>query len=219
MELVDKVFSRLSKIYKARVWWTGMSPTDLLVATILSQNTTDKNSTRAYKSLKDNFTSWEQLLKADEKRIAKVIHHGGLPNIKAKRIKTTLKEIKRRKGTTDISFLKDIEKEEAQEFLESLHGIGPKTAAVVLALSFNKEIIPVDTHVHRVANRVGITREKTPAKTQEKLETVVPNETKRDMHHMLIEHGRQVCKAQNPKCSVCILNDLCEFYTLISHQR
>jgi endonuclease-3 len=216
MDLANQVFTRLSRIYKAKVWWTGMSPTDVLVATILSQNTTDKNSIRAYNSLKDSFKSWESLLKTDEKKIAKIIRHGGLPNIKAKRIKTTLKEIKKHRGSTDISFLKDMGKVEAQEFLESLHGIGPKTAAVVLALSFGKDMIPVDTHIHRVSNRIGITHDKTATKTQEKLEEIVPNKIKRDMHHMLIEHGRQICKAQNPKCDGCVLNDICEYFT--SHQ-
>ncbi len=218
MATVGEVFKRLSGVYKSKVWWDGMSPTDILVATILSQNTTDKNSIRAYKALKRRYSSWDELISAPEEEISGVIHSGGLPNVKAKRIKQTLSGIKKQTGSTDISFLHEMDKKEAEKVLTSLHGVGPKTAAVVLSLSFGKETIPVDTHVHRVANRLGLVSEKTPAKTQAVLEEIVPDSIKLDLHHLLIEHGREICKSQKPECGQCVLNRLCNYH-ITSHQR
>jgi endonuclease-3 len=209
---VEQVSRRLSKTYETRAWWKGMSPTDVLVATILSQNTTDENSIRAYHALKTRYSSWQRLLRAPEEEIARVIHSGGLPNIKARRIKRTLTKIKEGRNTTDISFLRDMSKDGAQEFLTSLHGVGAKTAAVVLALAFGKETIPVDTHIHRVANRLGLVHASSPARTQAMLEKSVPDHMKLGLHHLLISHGREVCKAQRPRCGECALSDVCDYF-------
>ncbi|MHA1531938.1 MAG: endonuclease III domain-containing protein, partial [Candidatus Heimdallarchaeota archaeon] len=125
------------------------------VRKILSQNSTDKNSLRAYANLIETFKTWDELLEADETEIAEPIRSGGLANIKAKKIKKSLMEIKKREGKIDLEFLADYKQEEAEDYLMSLDGVGPKTAACVLIFSFNFPIMPVDTHVHRLSNRIG----------------------------------------------------------------
>lgn len=208
---VKRINQILSEQYELRDWTTDLKPIDVLVGTILSQNTTDKNSMRAYQFLVGKYNTWNKVMNADVNEVAETIRSGGLPMIKAKRIQATLREIKKRTGNLNLDLLHDMNKNDASEFLTSLHGVGPKTAAVVLAFCFNKAIIAVDTHVHRVVNRLGITDEKTPEKTQIKLDEIVPDNLKNDFHLLIIEHGRLICKAQNPKCGECVLNKICDF--------
>jgi endonuclease-3 len=163
---VKRIFQLLEKRYKFDDWTTNLKPVDILVATILSQNTTDKNSSRAYAALRHRYRTWNKVMNAPLAEVAETIKHGGLPHIKAKRIQEALAGIKSRSGKLDLDFLNSMDKSEAMEFLTSLHGVGPKTAAVVLGFAFGKATIPVDTHIHRVANRLGIASAKTPAKTQ-----------------------------------------------------
>ena len=209
----ERIVKLLDKEYETRDWTTDLEPVDILVGTILSQNTTDKNSISAYHALKRKYRTWSRVMNAPVKEVAETIRHGGLPNIKAKRIQATLREIKQRTGKLNLDFLGEMSTAQAKEFLTSLHGVGPKTASVLLGFAFGKATIPVDTHVHRVANRLGIVSEKTPAKTQEVLENTVPDKLKGKLHLLLIEHGREVCKSQNPRCGECVLNRICDYYT------
>lgn len=208
-----EINDRLNEHYGEKEWERWRKPVGELIRTILSQNTTDTNSLRNYADLKDTYSTWEELLAADVEEIAEVIKSGGLANSKAKKIKRSLTEIKKREGTLSLEFLKDLELEKADEYLRSLYGVGPKTAACVLLFSFNLPIMPVDTHVHRVSNRLGLVSTKFPSETQKALMTIVPAEAIYSFHLNLIEHGRKVCKATNPTCSSCFLNDLCEYYS------
>ncbi len=182
---------------------------DVLIETILSQNTTDKNSSRAFKRLKARFPDWERVASARVASIEAAIRIGGLPNIKAKRIKKVLREIRKREGKLSLGSLKQKQAGEAFTYLTSLDGVGPKTAACVLAFALGKDTIPADTHVHRVSNRLGFVKTKTPAKTQQLLEEKVQNRHKHAFHINLIAHGRTTCKAIKPRCSRCFLKKLC----------
>ena len=130
------------------------NPVDELISTVLSQNTTDKNSRKAFGILKKKFRSWGGLLKMPANRVAALIRSSGLANIKAKRIKGVLKEIKRREGAIDLSCLKAMDAGHAMEYLTSLEGVGPKTASCVLLFSLGKPVMPVDTHIYRVSWRM-----------------------------------------------------------------
>jgi len=185
-------------------------PLDVLIETILSQNTTDKNSSRAYARLKAKFPSWGKVASASVKSIEQAIRVGGLPNIKAKRIKDVLNEIGRREGKLSLGSLKKKNTDDAFAYLTSFDGVGPKTAAIVLSFAFGRDTVPADTHVHRVSNRLGIVHTKSPAKTQAELEKIVRDGDKHSFHINLIEHGRQVCKAQKPQCSLCFLSPVCQ---------
>lgn len=182
-----------------------------LVKTILSQNTSDRNSFRAYNNLKKRFKNWDALRRAKVAAIKREIRIAGLANIKAPRIKGALGRIKIKRGSLNLEFLRGLDVQSGYEFLRSIKGVGPKTAAVVLLFSFGKPIMPVDTHVHRVAKRLGILDGKaTHEQAQDYFSAVVPTNLIYEFHLNLISHGRQICIARNPRCEVCNLKRLCK---------
>ncbi|MBI3952014.1 MAG: endonuclease III [Acidobacteria bacterium] len=187
-------------------------PLDSLIETILSQSTTDINSDRAFTSLKRRFPTWEQALRARTQVMAKAIQSGGLANIKSLRIKTILQEIYQRRGSLDLSFLRQAPINEAKEFLRSLDGVGPKTAACVLLFSCRRPVFPADTHILRVTRRIGlIPRKCSDERAHEILESLIPPKKYYSTHINLIRLGRQICRPQNPKCSECPVLEYCEY--------
>ncbi len=185
-------------------------PLEELILTVLSQHTSDLNAGRAFEALRDAFPSWEDVVRAKPERVADVIRSGGLANTKAPRIQQILREIRERQGRYDLSFLRRRTDEEAREYLTSLPGVGPKTAAVVMSFSLGRAAMPVDTHVHRVSGRLGLIPPKTSAdKAHRLLEDLVPPELRTSLHVGLIRLGREICKAGRPRCEECPLVDLC----------
>jgi len=185
-------------------------PLEELVLTVLSQNTSDANSFRAYGSLRARFPTWEALGAAWPSEVAAAIRSGGLSNVKAPRILAILRAIEEREGNFDLSFLRRMSDSEARDYLTSLPGVGPKTAAVVLAFSLDRAAFPVDTHVHRVAGRLGLIPPKaSAAKAHDILEAITPPDIRVAMHVGLIRLGREICKPGRPRCEVCPLADLC----------
>ena len=185
-------------------------PVDELVRTILSQNTSDKNSVPAFWALKRRFGSWEKMLKAPIPSIAAVIKHAGLANIKSSRIVGVLRQIKEREGRISLSRLKGMDVEDGLSYLKSLEGVGPKTAACVLLFSFGKPAMPVDTHIFRVAKRMGlIPKDVTVEEAHDILTRVVPKDLIYEFHLGIISHGRETCRAPGPKCGSCLLYGVC----------
>ena len=188
-------------------------PVDLLILTILSQNTSDVNSLRAFGLLKSAYPEKEDLLKASEEEIADKIRLGGLAEIKAHRIKEAMMRINRDAGALDLGFLVNMDKEEATNYLLSLPGVGPKTASVVLLFAFRMPTMPVDTHVYRVSQRLGLVpKGSNIQKTQQLLEEITPPEKYLSLHLNLIRHGRSICKARAPRHENCGLRHLCDCY-------
>ena len=178
--------------------------------TILSQHTSDLNSSRAFASLKNRFPTWEQVDRTPSPEIAEAIRSGGLAETKSRTIKRVLADVRDREGSFDLSRLNDLPDEEVNDYLCSLSGVGPKTAACVLLFSMNRPAFPVDTHVHRVAKRLGLVPDKATAEqTHTVLGPRIPPELHYEFHVQLIQHGRSICKAQMPLCSECVLFDLC----------
>lgn len=189
---------------------TKRPPLDELVRTILSQNTSDTNSDRAFAALREHFTDWNTVADAPVTEIEDAIRSGGLAQQKAPRIRSALRDIREHRGEIDLDFLSELPDDEALAFLESMDGVGPKTAACVLAFSLQRPIIPVDTHVHRVSKRLGLIGARTSAaKAHAELEAVVAPPDRVPLHVALIRHGREVCKARNPRCDDCVLGDVC----------
>ena len=151
-----EITSRLATLYGDPVWRPHGDPMSELILTILSQNTSDTNSGRAFMRLKQRFPKWDDLLPADPDDIVPAIQAGGLARIKAPRIKAILEEVHERLASFDLMFLKDLPMDEAKAWLRSLPGVGPKTAACVLMFALGRPALPVDTHVHRVAQRLGL---------------------------------------------------------------
>ncbi|MBN1330576.1 MAG: endonuclease III [Candidatus Heimdallarchaeota archaeon] len=212
MNTIGEIIHRLNEHYGVKIWERWREPVGELIRTILSQNTTDTNSLRAYANLTERFKNWEEVLNAEDTEIINEIRLGGLANTKAKKIKKSLAEIKKREGKIDLEFLSALTLSEAEKYLLSLDGVGPKTAACVLIFSFNKSIMPVDTHIHRISNRIGLVSTKSREETQEQIKGIIPEKDIYSFHINLIEHGRKVCKATKPLCNQCFLPDLCSYY-------
>ena len=185
---------------------------DEMIATVLSQHTSDHNSERAFAQLKAKFPTWELAMEATGEQIADAIRSGGMASQKAERILRILAAIQQREGHLDLSGLDDRDDDAIQEYLTSLPGVGPKTAACVLVFSMGRPAFPIDTHVHRIVTRLGWIPPKTTADaTYRILNPLIPPQLRYDLHLAFITHGRTVCKAQNPRCGECVLNDLCAY--------
>lgn len=188
-------------------------PVDLLVMTILSQNTSDTNSLRAFALMKSAFAGYEAILAASDEDVADSIRAGGLAEIKAQRIKEALFKIKHDAGAISLSFLADMEKDEAMAYLLSLPGVGPKTASVVLLFAFGMPFLPVDTHVYRLSCRLGLLSEDVRLeKAQSILEKLIPKDKYLSLHLNLITHGRLICRARGPRHEECVLRNCCGYY-------
>jgi endonuclease III len=185
---------------------------DEVVATVLSQHTSDVNSERAFAQLKKKFPSWEQVADAPASLVADAIRCGGIADQKARRIQQILAAVEEREGRIDLSRLNELPDAAVESYLESLPGVGPKTAACVLLFSLGRAAFPVDTHVHRVAARLGwIPVKATAEQAHRLLAPRVPPDIRYDLHVAMITHGRTVCRAQRPRCDVCVLRDLCPY--------
>lgn len=187
-------------------------PLDGLILTVLSQHTNDKNRDKAFMNLKSIYPSWEQVAAAQEEDIAAAIRSAGLGNTKARKIKQILPLIKESFGDYSIVSLKSWSVNGAREFLVRLPGVGVKTAACVLIFDLEMPAFPVDTHVARIARRLGWVPEKTSAEDiQEYLEAVLPPERFRGAHLNFIEHGRRICDARKPQCGECPVKINCRY--------
>jgi endonuclease-3 len=207
---VRDIHRRLKRAYGPLEAPRHLDPLEELIVTILSQNTSDVNRDRAYTSMRRRYTTWEDLAAARPRDLVSAIRAGGLAKTKAPRILAVLREIRRREGGFDLSWMEDAPDQEVVDYLISLPGVGPKTAACVLAFSLGRPAIPVDTHVHRVATRLGLLPPRTPAgRAHRILADLIPPAMRISMHVGLIRHGRAICKAGRPRCEVCPLEDLC----------
>ncbi|MBI2238435.1 MAG: endonuclease III [Actinobacteria bacterium] len=214
--VVRTVHRRLAKRFGPLEAPRRTDPLEELILTVLSQNTSDANSFRAYGALRDRFPTWDALAVARPSAVAAAIRSGGLANVKAPRILAMLREIRKREGRFDLSWMRRASDAEVSGYLRSLPGVGPKTVAVVLAFSLGRPAMPVDTHVHRVAGRLGWLPPKTTAeKAHEILERLTPEPIRIELHVGLITLGREICKAGRPRCEECPLMDLCPTAPLV----
>jgi len=187
-------------------------PLDMLIATILSQNTNDKNSHRAYTLLRSKYPTWDAVAKLPTRSLKTTIRVGGMANQKAPRIKEALAAVASRYGRYDLKSLERKSNDNVIEELTTLKGVGFKTASCVLLFSMGRDVFPVDTHVHRICGRLGLARGcKTPEKTYEVMKLLVPKGRGYSFHTNLIRFGRKVCRSNNPACDICPLFAECEY--------
>jgi len=178
------------------------TPFELLVAVLLSAQATDVSVNKATAALFARANTPQALLDLGEDGLKSYIRTIGLYQTKAKNLMATSRILLERYGG---------QVPDNREALESLPGVGRKTANVVLNVAFGQPTIAVDTHIFRVANRLGLARGKTPLEVEKQLETVIPPQYRHDAHHWLILHGRYVCKARKPECWRCNVADLCAY--------
>ena len=207
------VAEALSELYGLPQWRRDTPAVDELVNCILSQNTTDTNRDRAYDALRTRYPNWQDVIDAPTDDVIDSIRSAGLANQKGPRIQEVLRYIVLERGEFNIDFLADLPPDEAKKWLTSLNGIGPKTAAIVLCFSFNRPAFPVDTHIHRVGQRIGFLPEGISADAAHPvMEAIVPPDDYYAFHINMIQHGRTICKARSPQCQRCPLTPYCDYY-------
>ncbi|MCL5104103.1 MAG: endonuclease III [Armatimonadetes bacterium] len=203
----------LLDVCHGRKEWVGRLPVlDELVLTILSQNTTAKNCDEAFARLRASFSTWDDVRQAGWEEIAEAIKVGGLANRKAPRIKRILEEIRDKQGNLDLEWIADLPDEQALEYLLEFDGVGRKTAACTLMFALNRPVLPVDTHVHRVAERLGLIGKASADTAHDLLRELVPPGDVYSFHMNMVTHGRRVCHAIKPDCPSCILKKECSYF-------
>lgn len=193
---------------------TRSTPLDGLIATILSQHTSDTNSRRAFDRLKVAFPSWQTVIDAPQSQVEAAISCGGLAKIKSARIQEVLRIIvetnPEHPDEPSLDFLRKLDLAAARSYLMSLPGVGRKTADCVLLFTLALPACPVDTHVHRVARRLGLADIRATAdQTAEALDAILPKDCMLTFHIGCVRVGRTTCRPQKPNCPECILDSLC----------
>lgn len=220
---MERIYALLVEAYGVPSWEPDGDALGGLIATVLSQHTADVNSERAYAQLVRRFPTWEAVRDAPVEAVAEAIRPGGLARLKAERIQRILRILTERLDGKPLALdmLKGVPHDEALTYLESLPGVGPKTAACVLLFSLGQPAFPVDTHVWRVTRRLGLIGPKVTADAAHAaLAALIPPEWRHTMHVNLIQHGRQICHARNPACARCPLRAECQYYWLfVAHER
>ena len=200
---------RLEKTYGPPPCLQREEPLTALVKTILSQNTSGVNSSRAFRALKEAFPEWRSVLDADKAAIEQVLRPGGLAKTKARRIQAILRQVAAT-GTLSLDSLNSLPDDEAERYLLAFDGVGYKTARCVLLFAMGRDVFPIDTHVQRVLKRMGVVPEGLSAeRAHEVLGPAVPRGRALALHVNLIRHGREVCHPRVPACQACCLRELC----------
>jgi len=187
-----------------------LEPVDQLVATILSQATSDRNSERAFTSLRRAFPSWDAVIAAGPGAVEPIIRAGGLARNKSRSIVAVLETLSRSPSGLCLDHLGTGELDAAMGELTALPGVGKKTAACVLLFAFDRPAMAVDTHVHRLSRRLGLVSPRATAdQTFAVMQQITPPEVVLAAHVGLVRHGRVTCPARAPRCPECGLEDLC----------
>ena len=209
--LIRRIHRRLARRFGPLEPPRRLDPLEELILTVLSQNTSDLNRDRAFAGMRARYPTWDLVATADEAELADAIRPGGLASTKAPRILAILETIRRREGgRLDLGWMRTAPDGEVRDYLMSLPGVGPKTAACVLAFALARPALPVDTHVFRVARRLGFLDSRTgAAAAHEVLEAMVPPGLRVPMHVGMIRLGRRICRPGRPACELCPLQQLC----------
>lgn len=200
--LYDKKPYRLTALKQLQDEELG-DPFKILIGTILSSRTRDETTTKVVKTLFKRFKNAKELAEGNLKEVKQIIHSIGFYNVKAKRIiEVSQLIVKRFDGKVPNSIEKLLE----------LPGVGRKTANCVLVYGFNKPTIPVDTHVHRISNRIGLVNTKTPEKTEIELNNIINKKYWLRLNNIFVMYGQNICLPVAPKCELCELKKMCKFY-------
>jgi endonuclease III len=204
---VRTVRERLRKVYGVPGWPPHQRPLDELVLTVLSQSTNDRNRDAAFAGLRDRFGGWEVVRDAPVEDVEAAIRPGGISRVKSQRIQQILRALD---GDLDLGWLRDAPVDEARDYLCALPGVGRKTAACVLLFSYGRRDVPVDTHVGRVATRLGWLRPGASSSEQhDQMVALTPPGAELELHVNLLRHGRRTCLARAPRCRECVLRRIC----------
>ena len=216
-EKVFFILDELEKIYHNETLPPELGhadPLDGLILTVLSQNTNDKNRDAAFTKLKTLYPSWPDVIKAGRAKLEDAVRSAGLAHTKAGRIINILNIIHEDFDSYSLEKLAHEDSGKVREYLRALPGVGAKTTACVMLFDMKMPAFPVDTHITRISKRVGVAPEKTsPEEISRFYESIVPIPRCLGGHVNIIEHGREICRARNPKCTSCVLASRCESLT------
>jgi endonuclease III len=208
--LIRKVNSRLIAAYGRTRLNNKDDPLDELIFIILSGKTQEASYLSTFDSLRRRFPTWTDAARARVRSIESAIKPGGLARKKSRAIKQLLRAIVSSVGQADLAFLRDLDDEAAYSFLRSLPGVGPKTARCVLSYSLGRPAFAVDAHVSRIVRRLGwSSHHRLTDAVHDRLQEMIPPDTRLSLHVGLVLHGRITCTERNPRCSDCVLADLC----------
>lgn len=217
-ERIRAIHDDLLDVYGEQDWHDDDDGVRQLLITILSQNVADTNTARAAENLFTDFKDYKEIENSSIEDLADSINPAGLPETKAKRIQRTLKALREETGEYSVDFLGEMEDSDAQEWLEQIKGIGPKTASVLLNFHFDANVMPVDTHVERISKRFRLIPFSASNKKAHKLlNEAVPHEIKNSFHMLLIEHGKNNCSARKPTCENTKLKKYCTRYEYVEN--
>lgn len=210
----QEIYLRLNQSFGEPIWAPGPDAVDELILTILSANTNDINSGRAFAQLKARFgNDWEAVRLAPLDELKAAIRPAGMYHQKAPHLVAALEQIKRDQGAYTLAHLATWPVQDALAYLTRLPGVGHKTASIVLLFCFNLGAFPVDTHIQRISQRLGLASRRTsPEKIKAIWEALLPPSTFYALHLNLIRHGRQLCTARLPKCALCPLQSICDYF-------
>ncbi len=207
------IYERLLAFYGMPDWRPHYPPLEELIITTLAQNSTDRNALKAYQQLRERFPTWEDVLRAPVEEVIEAVRPAGLGNQKGPRIQAILRKVWEEQGRFDLSFLGEMSTEEAEAWLTAIKGVGHKTASIVLLFCFQRPTFPVDTHVARVSQRLGIAPPRASTRQIRAIwEALVPSEWYYPLHLNLIRLGREICQARRPRCERCPLQPRCDYY-------
>lgn len=216
---VDIVIERLEKVYGRQTNYSRHDPMEQLILTILSQRTNYADERQAYAQMMERFKTWEEIANAPVEELTQAIAPSNYPELKAPRIQAVIKQIIAERGKPELDFLAKLSTEDAMAWLRALPGVGPKTTTFLLLFTFKRPVLPVDTHVYRVSQRLGLIGSKV---NQEKAHLVLLKmlppvaDELLNFHKLFFKHGQQVCTWSHPKCTECVLRDICDFYNRVT---
>jgi len=211
---VERIRARLREVYGVPTMAPHGRPLDELVLTVLSQSTNDRNRDVAFLRLRDRFPAWEAVRDAPVEEVEEAIRSGGISKVKSARIQAILRALTEagteREDPLDLSWMASAPVQESRALLCSLPGVGRKTAACVLLFSYSLRDVPVDTHVGRVATRLGLLRPGAGSEEQhDAMLALTPPGAELELHVNLLRHGRRTCLARAPRCRECALRRMC----------
>lgn len=213
----EEVTRRLTERY-GELPFSPKDPLSQLVDILLSHRTKDEQTAAAYENLLRIFGSWEAVRDAPLGEVQAAIENVNWPEVKAPRLQAVMRQITEERESLNLDFLRDLPMEEGAAWLSRFEGVGPKTAACVLLFSCQKPILPVDVHVHRVSQRLGLIGKKVTADTAHKLlPALLPGDARSiyNFHKALLRHGQRICVFERPRCTQCPLTDLCDYYRTV----
>ncbi|MCX2742150.1 endonuclease III domain-containing protein [Pontibacter anaerobius] len=205
----------LNQAYKHRKLEPRRGHMHELISTMLSHRTNHNDEEKAYYNMLERFGDWEGVMNAPFEELADTISTTRYPGQKAPQIQQTLRLIKEERGELSIDFLEEMPVEEAMAWLTKLPGVGLKTATLLLLFNFKKPVMPVDTHVFRISQRVGLIEAKVTAnKAHDLLLQMLPPEPEElyNFHIHMLRHGQRICTFYSPRCEECVLSGICNYY-------